>query len=73
MRRRGIVERVKGIDGLLFLATRPVSQDEFLAAIKRAAEGLGIIPQTVEIIADGYSSSLGEARNSVISDRSGVR
>jgi len=42
------------VDGLLFLADRPVSQEEFLAALKAAAPSLGIIPRSIEIVADGY-------------------
>lgn len=41
------------LDGLLFLASRPVSEEEFLAAIKKAVEDLGVIPHSVEITADG--------------------
>jgi hypothetical protein len=42
------------IEGLLFLASHPVTKDEFLAVIRNAAEGLGIVPESVEIMADGY-------------------
>lgn len=42
------------VDGLLFLADRPVSQEEFLAALKAAAPGLGIVTRSIEIMADGY-------------------
>lgn len=42
------------VDGLLFLADRPVSQEEFLAALKAAAQSLGIVPSSIEVMADGY-------------------
>ncbi|RZL88843.1 MAG: hypothetical protein EOP82_21615, partial [Variovorax sp.] len=42
------------IDGLLFLADRPATEEEFLALIREAAPRLGIVPHSVEIIADGY-------------------
>jgi hypothetical protein len=48
------------VDGLLVLAPRPVPEEEFLAALREAVKSLGVLPETVEIIADGYAGYTAE-------------
>jgi hypothetical protein len=51
------------VDGLLFLANRPVTEEEFLAAVRDALAALGVIRRSVEIMADGYSWDPGPSRH----------
>ncbi|VTU29435.1 hypothetical protein H6CHR_03194 [Variovorax sp. PBL-H6] len=50
------------VNGLLFLVDRPVIEEEFLEAVRNALAGLGVVPRSVEVMADGYSSDLGPPR-----------
>ena len=53
----------QSVDSLLFLATRPVVEDEFLNAVRNALVGLGVPPHSVEIMAGGYEEpELGRPR-----------
>lgn len=47
------------VDGLLFTSTTGCGEDRFLEALRafaksRAARGLGIVPESIEIEANGY-------------------
>jgi hypothetical protein len=52
------------VDELLFLAPRPITEDEFIEAVRTALAPLGVVPYSVECMADGYQEpDLGAPRN----------
>ena len=42
-------------DGLLFTATKPVSEAEFLAAVSKALKPFGLVLGTLEVEPDGWA------------------